>query len=90
MAILPWTDFTRPGAWPTLISRTRTTPPDGSGCIFCDKAAQDDDDRNLIVHRGAQAFVLLNLFPYNNGHLMVAPYRHTARLADLDDAALLE
>ncbi len=60
------------------------------GCVFCDKAAQDADGPNLIVHRGAHAFVLLNLFPYNNGHLMVAPYRHTALLSDLDDAALLE
>ena len=65
-------------------------PQDGSGCIFCDKAAQADDDRNLIVHRGRTAFVLLNLFPYNNGHLMVAPYRHTASLDELDDAATLE
>jgi ATP adenylyltransferase len=65
-------------------------PRDGSGCIFCDKAAQTDDDKNLIVHRGRSAFVLLNLFPYNNGHLMIAPYRHTARLDELDDAAALE
>jgi ATP adenylyltransferase len=65
-------------------------PQDGSGCIFCDKAASPDDDRNLVVHRGQSAFVLLNLFPYNNGHLMVAPYRHTSRLEELDDSALLE
>ena len=65
-------------------------PADGSGCIFCDKAAQDADDKNLIVHRGTHAFVLLNLFPYNNGHLMVAPYQHTASLGDLGDATALE
>lgn len=65
-------------------------PGGATGCIFCDKSAQDDDGKNLIVHRGRHAFVLLNLFPYNNGHLMVAPYRHTANLADLDDAASLE
>ena len=68
----------------------KDTAAHGSGCIFCDKAGETDDDRNLIVHRGAHAFVLLNLFPYNNGHLMVAPYQHTARLDDLDDAATLE
>lgn len=62
----------------------------GSGCIFCDKAAQDNDVGNLIVYRGVHVFVLLNLFPYNNGHLMVAPYRHTSNLNDLDDAATLE
>ncbi len=65
-------------------------PMGATGCVFCDKAAQDGDDANLIVHRGAQAFVLLNLFPYNNGHVMVVPYRHTASLADLDDGTTLE
>ena len=62
----------------------------GSGCVFCDKAASADDVADLIVHRGRACFVLLNLFPYNNGHLMVVPYQHTARLADLDAEATLE
>ena len=44
-------------------------------CIFCAKPAQDDDEGNLIVHRGERCFVILNLFPYTNGHLMVAPLR---------------
>jgi len=61
-----------------------------TGCVFCDKAASADDVSNLIVHRGKAAFVLLNLFPYNNGHLMVVPYLHTAKLSDLDDEASLE
>ena len=61
-----------------------------TGCVFCDAAASADDLANLIVHRGAAAFVILNKFPYNNGHLMVVPYRHTASLSDLDDAATLE
>ena len=42
-------------------------------CIFCAKPAADDDEANLIVHRGQRCFVILNLFPYTNGHLMVAP-----------------
>jgi len=54
-----------------------------SGCIFCDKPAVGDDRQELILYRGRTAFVLLNKFPYNNGHLMVAPYRHTADLAGL-------
>jgi ATP adenylyltransferase len=54
-----------------------------SGCIFCDKPAEDADAENLILRRGTTAFVMLNAFPYNNGHLMVVPYRHTADLADL-------
>ncbi len=66
-------------------------PKAGStGCVFCDAAASADDVQNLIVHRGASAFVLLNKFPYSNGHLLVVPYRHTANLTDLDDAATLE
>ena len=52
-------------------------------CIFCAKPAQDDDEANLIVHRGERSFVILNLFPYTNGHLMVAPYAHLGRLQEL-------
>ena len=46
---------------------------DAPGCIFCDKAASSDDEADLIVRRGQRAYVLLNLYPYSNGHLMVAP-----------------
>lgn len=53
------------------------------GCIFCDKPREDRDDENLILQRGKTAFVIMNAFPYNNGHLMVAPYRHTAELESL-------
>ena len=53
------------------------------GCIFCTKPEAGDDRRQLILHRGRQAFIMMNLFPYNNGHLMVAPYRHTADLVGL-------
>jgi ATP adenylyltransferase len=53
------------------------------GCIFCDKPREQRDDENLILQRGKTAFVMLNAFPYNNGHLMVAPYRHTAELESL-------
>jgi len=63
------------------------SPP---GCIFCNKPAENRDEENLILYRGETAFVLLNLFPYNNGHLMVAPYRHIASLSDLEDTEHLE
>jgi ATP adenylyltransferase len=59
-------------------------------CIFCAKPAGEDDAENLIVHRGEHAFVILNLFPYTNGHLMVAPYEHISRLQDLDPETLSE
>ena len=52
-------------------------------CFLCAKVAQHDDRANLIVHRGERVFVLLNLYPYNSGHLMVAPYEHTGDFAHL-------
>ncbi len=55
------------------------------GCIFCDKPLEKDDRANYILRRGVHSFVLLNAFPYNNGHLMIAPYAH---LSDLDELPL--
>jgi ATP adenylyltransferase len=60
------------------------------GCIFCTKPAADEDEENLIVHRGARCFVILNLFPYTNGHLMIAPFEHRSSIADLDGDTLAE
>jgi len=62
----------------------------GEECIFCAKPAADDDAANLIVHRGERSFVILNLFPYTNGHLMIAPYDHAGSLADLDSDTTAE
>jgi ATP adenylyltransferase len=62
------------------------------GCIFCEKIAADPahDPENLILHRGKHNLVVLNLFPYTNGHAMIAPYAHVARIAGLDDATKCE
>lgn len=57
-------------------------------CILCKKPAERDDECNLILFRGERNFVILNKFPYNPGHLMVAPYRHVASLEDMDDDEL--
>ncbi|HEY7019177.1 MAG TPA: HIT domain-containing protein [Gaiellaceae bacterium] len=62
---------------------------DEDGCVFCDAAAGDDEER-LVVHRGTQAFVLLNKFPYSSGHLMVATYRHVGDFGELTDEEALE
>jgi len=59
-------------------------------CIFCEAAASRDGDDSLVVHRARRVFVLLNRYPYTNGHLMVAPYEHTARLSDSDGETLGE
>jgi ATP adenylyltransferase len=64
--------------------------PKAEGCIFCDKPAAGDDRANLILHRGADAFVIMNLYPYNTGHVMIVPFAHAATLAELPAAALQE
>jgi ATP adenylyltransferase len=55
------------------------------GCIFCDLPAEGDDERNYILTRGDKAFVILNKFPYNSGHLMIAPFRHVGEVEELED-----
>jgi ATP adenylyltransferase len=55
------------------------------GCIFCDKPAKNEDEANLILLRTPHSFVMLNAYPYNNGHLMIAPFRHLAGFTDLTD-----
>ncbi len=60
------------------------------GCIFCELPAEKDDPKNLILYRTAYCFVILNKYPYNNGHLMVVPYKHTGNLLDLSDDILLD
>jgi len=52
------------------------------GCVFCDALREQEEAGSLVLARGAACFVILNLYPYNNGHLMVVPNRHVARLAE--------
>ena len=54
-----------------------------SECIFCTMPAEKNDVENLLIHRGSTCFVMMNRFPYNPGHLMVAPYRHVGGYDDL-------
>ena len=60
------------------------------GCIFCDKPKENKDSDNLILYRGERNFIILNNYPYNPGHLMVAPYRHVAHLEELSPEELYE
>lgn len=66
--------------------RGESKPTDESRaeCPFCRIGAAEDDEGTLVVHRGSTAFVVLNLYPYAPGHLMVCPYRHVADYTDLD------
>ncbi|MEU8268967.1 HIT domain-containing protein [Sphaerisporangium sp. NPDC049002] len=61
----------------------------GEGCPFCEIPTMSDQD-GLVVARGSSVFTVLNLYPYNSGHLMVCPYRHVADYADLDEAETTE
>ncbi len=60
------------------------------GCVFCIKPAEAADERNLVLWRGERCFALMNLYPYNNGHLMIAPYAHVPTIAALDVATLTD
>jgi ATP adenylyltransferase len=64
--------------------------PHDEGCVLCQLPAEQDDEKNLVLLRGERCYVLLNLYPYNNGHVMVAPYAHVADLGELEPATASE
>jgi ATP adenylyltransferase len=66
-----------------------TGAADARGCIFCD-ALSGGDGESLVLFRGAACYVILNLYPYNSGHLMIVPNRHVATLADASPGELRE
>lgn len=64
---------------------------DSDKCFLCEKSnSQKEDNKNFVLFRGKHCYALLNTFPYNNGHLMIAPYRHIGRLEELSDDELSE
>jgi ATP adenylyltransferase len=65
-----------------------TEKPDG--CIFCIAGQGTDDRQHLVVHRAAHNFIILNRFPYTNGHLMIVPYQHAPSLLELPEETLHE
>lgn len=69
--------------WRSKYIESLSKKKDDDECIFCEAAKNDvDDPENLLVRKGESTFTLLNLYPYNNGHLMTVPFRH---IGDLDD-----
>jgi ATP adenylyltransferase len=61
-----------------------------AGCLFCVKGSEQRDKENYVVHRGPKTFVILNIYPYTTGHLMIAPYEHVASLEPASEPTLDE
>lgn len=59
-------------------------------CIFCLKTKRNADREDLILYRGKTSFVMMNAYPYNNGHTLISPYRHIDKFEDLSDEEMLE
>ncbi len=64
--------------------------PKEQGCVFCRLAKDAPSNKNFILKKNKNTFVMLNLYPYTSGHLMIIPYKHTAVLAELDDETSVE
>lgn len=58
--------------------------PKPDACVFCLPEDRGEDEERLVLHRGTRAFVIMNRYPYNNGHLLVCPFRHVSELTDLE------
>ncbi|MEO0224932.1 MAG: HIT domain-containing protein [candidate division WOR-3 bacterium] len=63
---------------------------DKSECPFCEKPKKEPSLENLVLYKSKFSFIILNLFPYNTGHLMVAPYKHTSEISSLTDEEWLD
>jgi ATP adenylyltransferase len=74
---------------PWRMEYIKSSPGEG-GCVFCEKFLDTRDRKNLLLYRSSHAFVLMNPFPYNNGHLMVLPRKHVPGMEGLEDADLLD
>jgi ATP adenylyltransferase len=85
LAVYIMTHLWTPWRMPYLRGETRK--PDH--CVFCHKVTADDKPE-LVVHRSEHVYVTLNLYPYNNGHLLVVPYNHVADIVELDAATLAD
>lgn len=65
--------------------------PKEEGCIFCAATKEEVEDENsLVVYKGNEVYILMNRYPYNNGHLLIIPYRHIAKISEMRDSERLE
>jgi ATP adenylyltransferase len=74
--------------WRMAFIAPETPPP--QECIFCAQPAAHRDENFYILHRGEHCFMMLNLYPYNSGHLMIAPFQHVGNIEELDTPTLSE
>ena len=74
--------------WRMAFITPKTPPP--PGCIFCTQPAAQRDDEYHILYRGEHCFMMLNRYPYNNGHLMISPFQHIGSISLLDTETLTE
>ena len=59
--------------------------PKEEGCIFCKKSQSTNQEKDLVLYRGEECFILMNLYPYSNGHIMISPYEHTSDTNNISD-----
>jgi ATP adenylyltransferase len=76
--------------WRSKYIRSFGTPDEEEGCVFCSAADSADDDGHYLVKRHEHCFALLNTFPYNSGHLLLVPNKHTSSFHELDAAEYAE
>lgn len=60
------------------------------GCLFCRELNEDNDEKNFIIHRSERSIIMMNLFPYNSGHLMVVPKQHASTFNELEEETCVE
>lgn len=76
--------------WRLAYIKSAHEAPSDAGCFLCRYRDDDADEENLVVARGPRVFVVLNRFPYNNGHLLIAPLAHKGELSDVEDPEHLD
>ncbi|MCB2204163.1 HIT domain-containing protein [bacterium] len=76
--------------WRSQYIQSFGTAEEDRGCVFCEALASDSDDQRYLVKRHRHCFTMLNLYPYNSGHLLIIPNRHTSSYLELEDAAYRE
>ena len=60
--------------------------PKEKGCVFCNKSDSEQDRKDLLLYKGKESFVIMNLDPYTNGHLLISPFKHTSDINDISDS----